>query len=393
MSWKKVTLGEVCDFQNGFAFKSNLFTEEGFPILRISNIQNQTIDTNNLAYFKIENYKEKLEKYIVEPNDLLIAMSGATTGKIGFNNTNQRFYLNQRVGNLKPKQNLNKKYLYYFLSTQVEKNLRISAGAAQPNLSTEQIKEMLLPLPPLATQQKIVAKLDAIFAEIDKATAVAGNNAKNAENLYSSSVNSVFEEFSSDFIKLSTCSDIGYGYTAKSSDDFEGYQYLRITDIQNDYVDWLSVPKIDKKNGDAKKFLLKDGDIVFARTGATTGKSYLVRNPPSAVFASYLIRVDVKRNMIEPEFLRHFFKSKRYWDSINAGISGAAQGGFNASKLSELAIPLLNLKDQSKVIARLDEIENYSSTLKIIQFNKLNELLTLKQSVLRHAFNGELVNE
>lgn len=166
--WRNVRLGDVCDFQNGFAFKSNLFTETGLPILRISNIQNQIIDSDNLVFFNLESYKEKLEKYIVEPNDLLIAMSGATTGKIGFNKTNQRFYLNQRVGNLKPKRDLNKNYLYYFLSTQVEKNLSISAGAAQPNLSTEQIKEMLIPLPSISTQERIIEKFNAISAEIDK---------------------------------------------------------------------------------------------------------------------------------------------------------------------------------------------------------------------------------
>jgi type I restriction enzyme, S subunit len=167
--WKTVKLGEICDFQNGFAFKSALFREKGKPILRISNIQNQEVDTRKPVYFNENDYDIDFTRYEVKPNDLVIAMSGATTGKIGFNKTSTTFYLNQRVGNLKPKAALNKYFLYYLLSTKVEENLNISKGAAQPNLSSEQIKNIEFSLPPLAEQQRIVAKLDAAFAEIDKA--------------------------------------------------------------------------------------------------------------------------------------------------------------------------------------------------------------------------------
>jgi type I restriction enzyme S subunit len=393
VSWKTVELGTVCDLQNGFAFKSNLFSADGLPILRISNIKNQRIDTNNLVFFKRESYKEKIEQYKVKPNDLLIAMSGATTGKIGFNNTNETFYLNQRVGNLKPRENLDKKYLYYFLSTQVENNLSISAGAAQPNLSTEQIKGMKIPLPSLSTQQKLVDKLDAIFAEIDKATAAAEANAKNSERLYSSAVDTFFENLNDKFVKLSACADIGYGYTSKSSVEFDGPQYLRITDIQDDNVDWLLVPRIQDTEVEVKKFLLKDGDIVFARTGATTGKSFLLAEPPISVFASYLIRVDADRSLIVPEYLRHFFRSEGYWNAINAGISGAAQGGFNASKLGELAFPLPTLDKQRKIVAKLTAIEMLAISAKKSFEIKVKLFELLKNSILKKAFAGELVKE
>lgn len=108
MSYKTVCLGDVCDLQNGFAFKSNLFVGSGLPILRISNIQKQGIDISRVVFFKPESYKVNLDKYKIMPNDLLIAMSGATTGKIGFNNTEDIFYLNQRVGKLIPKPLLDK---------------------------------------------------------------------------------------------------------------------------------------------------------------------------------------------------------------------------------------------------------------------------------------------
>ena len=159
--WADKKLEEVCGFQNGFAFKSNTFKTMGAPIIRISNIQEGRIDTENrLVFFNPKDYGENLDRYRIVKGDLLIAMSGATTGKLGFNTEDTAFYLNQRVGKFEPGKHLDKRYLYYFLSTRVEENLRISAGAAQPNLSTEQIKGFVIPLPPINEQKRIVERLD-----------------------------------------------------------------------------------------------------------------------------------------------------------------------------------------------------------------------------------------
>jgi type I restriction enzyme S subunit len=176
--WKTVKLGEVCELKNGFAFKSSKFRAEGTPILRISNIQDGSITLKKIVYACQADYTEDLEKYRVSEGALLIAMSGATTGKVGINTTKNSFYLNQRVGMFKPSNALDRDYLYYLLSTKVEENLSISAGAAQPNLSTKQINSITFPLPPLAEQERIVAKLDAAFAELEAVrTAIAESKA------------------------------------------------------------------------------------------------------------------------------------------------------------------------------------------------------------------------
>lgn len=163
--WVETTLEEVCGFQNGFAFKSAKFRESGMPILRISNIQDDQIDTRKIVFTDPNDYREDLDRYRVVKDDLLIAMSGATTGKIGFNTTDTIFLLNQRVGKFEPSGSLEKRFLYFYLLTKVEENLRISAGAAQPNLSTEQIKGFQIPLPQVPQQQAIVEKLDALSEE------------------------------------------------------------------------------------------------------------------------------------------------------------------------------------------------------------------------------------
>ena len=165
--WEEKHLGEVCDFSSGFAFKSNLFTSVGEPIIRISDIQEGRVIEDSVAKFNIKSYDIDLSKYIVYPGDILIAMSGGTTGKVGINYTDKCFYLNQRVGVFREKKNkLNHKYLYFYLQTKSDESLKIAAGAAQPNLSTAQIKDFVIPLPSLPEQERIAARLDSLSAKV-----------------------------------------------------------------------------------------------------------------------------------------------------------------------------------------------------------------------------------
>jgi type I restriction enzyme S subunit len=158
-----------------------------------------------------------------------------------------------------------------------------------------------------------------------------------------------------DVKKLGQLSAIKYGYTEKARHEAVGPRFLRITDIQNGGVDWTTVPYCPISDLDKKHFKLKSGDIVFARTGATTGKSFLIIDPPDAVFASYLIRLRISEDKLLPEFLTYFFQTKNYWDAISGGIAGSAQGGFNASKLAELEVPFPSRMEQRRIVAILDE--------------------------------------
>ncbi|MEX1215241.1 restriction endonuclease subunit S [Saccharospirillum sp.] len=154
---------------------------------------------------------------------------------------------------------------------------------------------------------------------------------------------------------LGNMSNISYGYTAKASPEDVGPKFLRITDIQNGYVNWEKVPTCPINSRDLDKHRLQTGDLVFARTGATTGKSYLISDPPEAVAASYLIRMRIRKDGVDPAFLALFFQTKEYWRTVAEGTSGSAQGGFNASKLAELQLPLPPIPEQKRIVAILDE--------------------------------------
>lgn len=152
--------------------------------------------------------------------------------------------------------------------------------------------------------------------------------------------------------EISDCID--YGHTASSSRAKVGPKFLRITDIQDGTVSWDDVPFCECTDQERKKYALSQGDIVFARTGATTGKSFLIRDcPEGAVFASYLIRVRPS-DRIYPGFLARFFDTPLYWQQITSSSNGSTQPGVNSTKLKQLTLPLPPLPDQRRIAGILD---------------------------------------
>ena len=161
-----VLLGDVCKFQNGFAFKSSLFNLAGSPIIRITNIQSTNVDVESVMRFNKEDYKESLSQFEIRRGDILIAMSGATTGKVGYVNSEGVFYLNQRVGKFVPETGyLNNRFLYHFLLLKENDIYNMAGGGAQPNLSSVRLmRELTIPLLSLHEQERIVATLDKFDA-------------------------------------------------------------------------------------------------------------------------------------------------------------------------------------------------------------------------------------
>lgn len=120
-------------------------------------------------------------------------------------------------------------------------------------------------------------------------------------------------------------------------------------------MNWDTVPYCPIDVEAMPRYRLEHGDLVFARTGATTGKSFLVSNPPESVCASYLIRLRIQSKELLPEFVNLFFQTPEYWRVVSEGTSGSAQGGFNASKLGELSVPFPVLAEQQRIVTILDE--------------------------------------
>ena len=173
---------------------------------------------------------------------------------------------------------------------------------------------------------------------------------------------------------------IDYGVTASAKTAPVGPQFLRITDIQDDRVEWGTVPFCQTSPSEEAAAKLVPGDIVFARTGATTGKSFLLREcPDRAVFASYLIRVRPDVSRVEPRYLAWFFQTPEYWRQITSSASGTAQPGVNASKLKNLEVAMLPpLAQQRRIADILDKADAIR--------RKRKKAIALTEELLRSAF-------
>jgi type I restriction enzyme S subunit len=151
-------------------------------------------------------------------------------------------------------------------------------------------------------------------------------------------------------------SKIHYGFTASANQNLKEVRLLRITDIQNNEVNWDSVPGCEIPERMVNQYLLEENDILIARTGGTVGKSYLVENiRVKAVFASYLIRIIPSRN-IHVRCLKYFIESPIYWTQLYAKCSGTGQPNVNGTSLSTLLLPLPPLAEQKRIVAKIDEL-------------------------------------
>ncbi len=183
---------------------------------------------------------------------------------------------------------------------------------------------------------------------------------------------------------------IHYGYTASADEKPIGPHMLRITDIQDGKVNWKTVPYCSIDDDKISKYLLDEGDIVFARTGATVGKSYMIPSHiPESVFASYLIRV-ILNDLISKKYVYYYFQSQLYWIQISQSKVGIGQPNVNATKLSNLSIPLAPLNVQRRIVSKIDELfGRLDAGVRSLSASKVNAE-QYRSSLLRSAFRGDL---
>ena len=185
-------------------------------------------------------------------------------------------------------------------------------------------------------------------------------------------------------------SSILYG-VSESAKSRGRYKLLRITDIQDNKVNWDTVPYTDFDDKKATAYILQNNDILFARTGATVGKSYLVQNLSAlSIYASYLIRIQVSKKILS-QYIKYYFESGYYWEQISDSSLGIGQPNVNGTLLGGLNLPLPPLAEQQRIVA---EVEKWFAVIDKLETNKedLKEYIKqVKSKVLELAIHGKLV--
>ena len=364
-------LGEVCNFQNGFAFKSTLFKENGEAILRITNISNGIINEEDLKYFLLGDYKENLGNYIVSKNDIVIAMSGATTGKIGINNTSKKFYLNQRVGKFIPNiVKLNNRFLYHFLLSKGLEILKISSvSGAQPNLSTENIKNLVIPVPPLEVQEEIAKILDNYTKSVEELKEKLNEELIARKNQYS-----WYRDYLLKFenkVKIVKLKDIatemyrGNGIKREEVREI-GIPCVRYGEIYTDYgISFEKTKSYTDENLIINKKYIDYGDILFAITGESVeeiGKSTAYIGKEKCLVGGDIL---VMKHKQDPVYLSYVLSTENAQKQKSKGKIKSKVVHTNATDIGEIEIPLPPLEVQKRIVEVLDNFEKICNDLNI----------------------------
>ena len=189
---------------------------------------------------------------------------------------------------------------------------------------------------------------------------------------------------------------IMYGYNAPAIEKGD-IRMVRISDIQNNQVNWRSVPFCKIKESDIDTYLLKPNDILFARTGGTVGKSYIVKSVPHpAIYAGYLIRTRYSQQLC-PQFLKYFMESPLYWDELKEGTTATAQPNCNGKKLASMLLPVPPVQEQLRIVSKLEElllhIDKYDAAQTQLDRLNIDIYSQLKKSILQEAIQGHLVSQ
>ena len=355
------TLGEICEFQNGYAFKSIDYEKQNdtnIGIVQIKSIQNGFIDSEKITeYIKGD---KKYKSFEIQKRDILIALSGATIGKIGIYNLQQKSYLNQRVAKINAINGINHKYIYYwYICNKInEKILNISSGVAQPNISTNDISLMKIPIPSIEIQNKIVNYLDIIYEKI-----IFNNNEK-IEDI--KKLNKDYLDLNLQFNKeieiktLGEIASINQGKLLIKSDMING-----IYDVIGGGKK-IGTHNINNRDGN---------DVILTRVGDVNinyiSSSYYLTDNAFALKS-------LNNNIIITKYLYYVMLNNK--DYLKDLYIGTAQKVISKTNLGNIKIPIPSIEKQAEIIKYLDFNDELIKTLeKENEINKNNAELLMKQ--------------
>ena len=384
-------LKKYANVQGGYAFKSSEFQENGIPIIRIGDIKNNRIVTENCAKVN-EKYLSICKNYIIQNGDILIAMTGATVGKIALNTEKKPLLLNQRVGRFICNTNILPKYLYYVLLSDAfyNKVQYKASGAGQPNISPTEIGNIRIPVPPsLEEQQEIVDVLDAASEIIRLRTACI----ESAQSLIPALFQEMFGDINNNIhglpiSEIKSCVEINP--TKIVMNDNDDVTFLGMKDVtENGQIDLSTIKKYEEVKKGFTSF--KNDDVLLAKitpcfeNGKAAIAKNLVNNTGFGSTEFYVLRPN--QNKILPEYLYSIVKSSRFSEMGRSNMKGAAgQKRLIKDFVSNYKFLLPDIPQQKLFAAKVQEIEAYIKT----QQAELENAKTMFQSLLHHSFTGEL---
>lgn len=406
-NWCWTYFKDIFYIENGYAFKKIDYKKEGIPLVRISNIENGIVNINECIY--VNKLEKNEEKYVIEKGDLLIALSGATTGKNGVYYLDEIAYLNQRIGNIKikNKEKVLNEYRNYYIALKNEDILNLAYGGAQPNISPKVIEFISIPLPPIKEQQRIVNRIEFLFAKLDRAKELIENTLAQFEQNKMAILHKAFTgeltakwrkenniDLSSwqDYQLKDICEKITDGtHNSPINTDLGDYMYITAKNIKEEGID---LSKITYVSSDIHEKIyarcnVEFGDVLYIKDGATTGIATINTIKEQFSLLSSVAVLKPKKNKLLAKYLVYKLNSNEVRNMMINNMSGVAITRLTLTKIKQAKMKFPTIEEQQEIVNILDRLLAKYNKIKNLE-QQLEKIELLKKAILAKAFRGEL---
>jgi type I restriction enzyme M protein len=337
--WKIITLSEIAKIQKGSSITQKETTKGSIKVVA---------GGISFAYHHSKSNRPK--------NIITVSASGANAGYVNF--WKEEIFASDCT-TISGATLINTLYIYYFLKYIQEDIYDLARGQAQPHVYPTDLARILIPLPPLDIQEKIVNEIQEVEKKEEKAIEKIKTLKKKIEGI----IFNCYQEKDVSFTEIDKISDlIQYGISEQMNTNKIGFKIFRMQEIINRRMyDSGSMKYVDINSEEFNKFKLNKGDILFNRTNSIelVGKTGMFDLEGDYCFASYLVRIVVNRKMALPSFVNLMMNSESFQaEAKNSAIKSVNQANINATKMKSIKIPLPNLQEQKRIVLELEKIES-----------------------------------
>lgn len=385
--WTETTLGEVAKVTSGFAFSTRDWTDDGIPVIKINNVRNGKVSLEQCSFVK-EPLPRGAEKFILRKGDLLITLTGEI-GAIGFVDQEFDLLLNQRVGKIETTGELTSRpFIGLFLELDKTRKEMWSHGKgnAQLNISPKSIEGLVITLPPLPEQKRIVDLISSVDSYID----ALEQQAESARKSRSAVLHEMLSAGGDGWTKttLGECFDeCKNGMNYKDGALLDGLRITRIQTIANGEIDLEKVGYVDPAEFSGSSFHLKENDILFSHINslAHVGKVAIVKlQHLPLIHGMNLLRMRF-HSLIDQKFMFYVFQTEGMREEIRARAQKAVnQVSVNISNLKGIKLHLPPLIEQNRIVDLISSMDDgISGTEKLI-----SETKQLRSGLLSDLLSG-----
>ncbi len=371
-------LGEICEIVSGCTPKTNIqeYWDGDFKWITPAELNDDSYVIND-SVRKITELGVKKTGLSPFPVGTVILSSRAPIGKVAI--AGCEMYCNQGFKNLICSEKINNRYLYWFLKGSTEYLNSLGRGATFKEISKQIVSSIEINVPSIKEQEEAVRVLEQVSGIVQ----LRKKELQMLEDLVKARFVEMFVGKNYPLVSVDDLS-LGKGeYGAQSASidyDASRPRYVRITDINDDGT--LNDDLVSSSNvGDDQQYKLSYGDFLFARMGATVGKTYAYKNG-NLIYAGYLIRYKLNLDKVMPEYLYAYTRLEEYWNWVKLNQSGAAQPGINAKKYGSLQIPVPPLSEQKAFQSFVVQVDKSKAVVQ----KALDEAHILFDSLMQQYF-------